>query len=93
MIIGNKETAVKKQPFTLLKKNVCDDAKDLEDMVSRVRDFEEGMDYAMHMNTRVVVNNQIENNNRTLFTQETIRAARAVSAIHKSENNQYEESR
>jgi len=90
MIIANKETTVKKQPFALLKKNVCDDSRDLEEMINRVKDFEEGMDYEMHMNKRNVVNKKNENNNRTLFTQETIRAAKAVSTIHYNDDNQYE---
>lgn len=43
MIIEGKEIGITKQPFSILKKNVCDDAKDLEDMIKRVKDFEISM--------------------------------------------------
>ena len=47
MIIEGKEIGITKQPFSILKKNVCDDAKDLDDMIKRIKDFEMSMDEKM----------------------------------------------
>ncbi|MBR3255475.1 MAG: hypothetical protein IKF97_04585 [Clostridia bacterium] len=39
-----KEIGITKQPFAVLKKNVCDDSKDLEDMIKRVKEYQKVMD-------------------------------------------------
>lgn len=89
MIIGGKEVGIKKQPLVLLKQNVCDKSLDLEDMISRNKEFEDGLDYVLNMNVRNENNNTQYNANRSLFTQETVRAttAKVLSSIQE-ENRQ-----
>ena len=47
MTIAGKEIGITKQPFSILKKNVCDDSKDLEDMIKRVKEYQHQLDDVM----------------------------------------------
>ncbi|MBR0350789.1 MAG: hypothetical protein IJH76_03070 [Clostridia bacterium] len=42
-----EKIGILKQPFSILKKNVCDDAKDLADMIKRIKDYEITLDEKM----------------------------------------------
>lgn len=74
MTIDGKEIGITKQPFSILKKNVCDDSKDLEDMIKRVKEYQHQLDDVMLTKENEPILNseyQKKNNNENTKNEET----------------------